>query len=64
MMFNCYVDVGRNVYRVMLAGFSKDVEIDFVFEGLVRLLNTVHQASHTYLPNSFRQVDYYDLRSD
>lgn len=50
----------RNVYRQMLQQISKDEEIDFIFNGLVRLLSTVYQANQTYLPNSFRPVDFFE----
>merc|ERR1712113_10773 len=30
----------RNVYRYMLQNISKDVEIDLIFAGIVRLLST------------------------
>jgi len=49
----------RNVFRYMLLNIHKDSEIDLVFEGIVRLLSTVHQANQTYLPNSFRSVGFY-----
>jgi len=49
----------RNVYRHMLQNISRDVEIDLVFSGLVRMLNTMHQATQTYLPNSRRSVGFY-----
>jgi hypothetical protein len=49
----------RNVYRFMLANVSKDSEIDLIFNGIVKLLSTVHQEKSTYLPNSFRSVGFY-----
>jgi len=49
----------RNVYRYMLQHLSKDSEIDLVFNGLLRLLSSVHQAQQTYLPNSMRSVSFY-----
>lgn len=49
----------RNVYRIMLEKIEKDVEIDLIFNGIVRLLSTVHQANQTFLPNSFRSVGFY-----
>jgi len=49
----------RNVYRYMLQNVSDDAQIDLIYSGIVRLLSTVHQANHTYLPNSFRQVGFY-----
>mmetsp|Transcript_103541 Transcript_103541/g.267799 ORF Transcript_103541/g.267799 Transcript_103541/m.267799 type:complete len:818 (+) Transcript_103541:48-2501(+) len=49
----------RNVYRYMLQNIHKDAEIDLIFNGIVRLLSTVHQANQTYLPNSSRSVGFY-----
>merc|ERR1719247_1377394 len=49
----------KNVYRFMLQNVSRDGEIDLIYEGLVKLLSTVHQANQTYLPNSFRGVGFY-----
>lgn len=49
----------RNVYHFMLQNIKKDSEIDLIFSGIVRLLETTHQAVTTYLPNSRRSVDFY-----
>jgi len=48
----------RNVYRSMLSSIKKESEIDFIFDGFVRLLETVPQAKNTYLPRSQRSITY------
>mmetsp|Transcript_22806 Transcript_22806/g.52133 ORF Transcript_22806/g.52133 Transcript_22806/m.52133 type:complete len:723 (+) Transcript_22806:85-2253(+) len=49
----------QNVYRFMLKNVHKDHEIDLIFTGITGLLSTTYQANHTYLPNSFRSVGFY-----
>lgn len=49
----------RNVYRYMLQNINKDVEIDLIFNGIVRMLSTVYKANQTLLPNSMRSVGFF-----
>eukprot|EP00397_Hematodinium_sp_SG-2012_P007793 GEMP01007843.1.p1 GENE.GEMP01007843.1~~GEMP01007843.1.p1 ORF type:complete len:798 (-),score=139.11 GEMP01007843.1:1162-3555(-) len=49
----------KNVYRYMLKSFSKQAEYDIVFNGLVRLLETIHVAKTTILPKSKPHVNFY-----
>jgi hypothetical protein len=43
----------------MLQNVQKEPEVDIIFNGVVRLLNTMHEAATTYLPNSRRAVGFY-----
>eukprot|EP00922_Rhytidocystis_sp_ex-Travisia-forbesii_P051308 GHVS01076168.1.p1 GENE.GHVS01076168.1~~GHVS01076168.1.p1 ORF type:complete len:792 (-),score=105.76 GHVS01076168.1:117-2492(-) len=51
--------VARNVFRTMLSGIKKDSEIDLIFDGFVRLLQSCPNARNTYLPNSTQQVPFH-----
>jgi hypothetical protein len=46
----------NNAIRAMLASLSGARDFRFVFEGLCRLLNNVHEANNTYMPNSLKQI--------
>ncbi|KAJ8611150.1 hypothetical protein CTAYLR_003576 [Chrysophaeum taylorii] len=49
---------GANVFRELLADLSPDT-FEFIFDGLARLLNNVHEALNTTLPGSLQQIDCY-----
>ncbi|EER19245.1 hypothetical protein Pmar_PMAR009666 [Perkinsus marinus ATCC 50983] len=49
----------RNVYRIMARGVQKTGELDFMADGLVRIVTTVDDAKRTYLPSSRKVVPFY-----
>jgi len=48
-----------NVFRELLAGIEGGEAFDFLFAGLARLLNNVHEALNTTLPGSLTQIECY-----
>ena len=46
----------ENVFRNLLAAVDSPEELDFIFVGLSRLLNNVHEAQNTYMPGALMQV--------
>ena len=46
-----------NVFRELLASIEGGDSFDFLFLGLARLLNNVHEALNTTLPGSLAQID-------
>lgn len=48
-----------NVFRELLAGIDGADIFDFLFLGLARLLNNVHEALNTTLPGSLAQIECY-----
>jgi len=49
----------RNVFRMMVAGINKDSEIDYLFNGFVRLLSTVPASRSTILPNGVVALPFF-----
>ncbi|KAF4688228.1 cell wall bioproteinsis protein [Perkinsus olseni] len=49
----------RNVYRIMAKGVDKPTELDFMADGLVRIVATVDDAKQTYLPSSRKPVPFF-----
>ncbi|KAF4732934.1 cell wall bioproteinsis protein, partial [Perkinsus olseni] len=49
----------RNVYRIMAKGVDKPTELDFIADGLVRIVATVDDAKQTYLPSSRKAVPFF-----
>ncbi|GBG25396.1 Protein HID1 [Hondaea fermentalgiana] len=53
------VNSWANLYRRLLGDISSPREFAFLYENLVRLLNTVLRAQNTYLPGSQKGIDSY-----
>lgn len=49
----------RNVFKEMLQKIYKTADIDFIFEGIVRLLNTLPSSKSKFLPSSSQAVGYH-----
>eukprot|EP00921_Rhytidocystis_pertsovi_P001665 GHVQ01002832.1.p1 GENE.GHVQ01002832.1~~GHVQ01002832.1.p1 ORF type:complete len:806 (+),score=99.50 GHVQ01002832.1:455-2872(+) len=49
----------RNVFRTMLAGIKKEAEIDMIYDGFVRLLQTCPDSRNTYLPHSAQPIPFH-----
>lgn len=47
---------GFNIFRRFLGAIDQPDQLNFVYTGIVRLLNNVYQAQSTYLPYSITQV--------
>jgi hypothetical protein len=47
---------GFNVFRRLLRDISDPQQLNFLFRGFSRLLNNVHKAQTTFLPNSATQI--------
>ena len=52
-------DARHNVFRELLGAISGADAFEFLFAGLARLLNNVHEALNTKLPGSLTQVECY-----
>lgn len=47
---------GFNVFRRLLGTVEAPDQLNFIFRGIVRLLNNVHQSENTYLPYSVTRI--------
>lgn len=47
---------GFNVFRRILSNIEDPDQLNFIFQGFVRLFNNAHQAASTYLPYSITRV--------
>jgi len=53
-------EVPRNVYRELLADLGKEEnshDLDDIYNGIVRLLNNVHESLNVYLPGSVMSIE-------
>eukprot|EP00916_Digyalum_oweni_P016397 GHVL01026900.1.p1 GENE.GHVL01026900.1~~GHVL01026900.1.p1 ORF type:complete len:675 (-),score=100.12 GHVL01026900.1:69-2093(-) len=49
----------KNVFREMLAGLHKQTEMDLMFKGFTRLLNSLPESRATYLPSGVKPATFY-----
>lgn len=52
-----------NYYRQLLSSIQTPRELTFIFDGISRLLNNVHEAVNTYIPGSVMQIQFYQVSS-
>lgn len=47
----------QNVFRKYLTSLDQSADFNLIFNGITGLLNNVHEANNTYLPNSLKQIE-------